>query len=188
MVRYRLRHWQFAGGLGPELVREVFVRGHAAAVLPYDPVRDEVVLIEQFRAGALETDCDPWLLETVAGIIEDGESADEVARREALEEAGLEILDLVAGLLLLHEPGRLVRDRARLRRPGRRPRAPAASSACRTRARTSRSTCCRSQRRSPGSDEGSLRVAHTVLAMQWLARHREALRARWRQAAPVQAT
>jgi 8-oxo-dGTP pyrophosphatase MutT (NUDIX family) len=95
VIRYRLRHRQFAGGMGGELGREVLERGHAVAVLPFDPMRDQVVLIEQFRIGALGVVADPWLVEPVAGIIEPGEPAPEVARREALEEAGLELMDLV---------------------------------------------------------------------------------------------
>lgn len=86
--RYRLSHRLFAGGWGEPVVREVFERGHAAALLPYDPVRDAVVLIEQFRIGALAAGADPWLIEIVAGIIEDGESAEEVVRREVVEETG----------------------------------------------------------------------------------------------------
>ncbi len=89
--RYRLRHSLFAGGMGGEIVREVFERGHTAAVLPYDPVRDEVVLIEQFRIGAYAGGRPPWLVEIIAGIIEDGETPADVARREAKEEAGCQI-------------------------------------------------------------------------------------------------
>jgi ADP-ribose pyrophosphatase len=105
VIRYRLRHRQFAGGMGPELVREVFERGHAVVVLPFDPRRNEVVLIEQFRAGALGVVDDPWLVEPVAGIIEPGEQAPEVARREADEEAGLELLDLVPACRYFASPG-----------------------------------------------------------------------------------
>lgn len=86
--RYRLRHRLFDGDWGPEICREVLERGHAAAVLPYDAERDEVVLIEQFRAGAYARGDQPWQLEIVAGIIGAGETPAEVARREALEEAG----------------------------------------------------------------------------------------------------
>jgi len=88
--RHTLRHEQFAGGLGPALTREIFERGRVACVLPYDPKTDQVVLIEQFRPGPFAAgDAEPWLIETVAGIIEDGEEPETVARREALEEAGL---------------------------------------------------------------------------------------------------
>jgi ADP-ribose pyrophosphatase len=91
--------------MGGELGREVLERGHAVAVLPFDPMRDQVVLIEQFRIGALGVVADPWLVEPVAGIIEPGEPAPEVARREALEEAGLELLDLVPACSYFASPG-----------------------------------------------------------------------------------
>lgn len=94
MYRYRLRHSLFAGGMSPEFTRELFERGHSAAVLPYDPVADAVVLVEQFRVGALEHSGSPWLFETVAGILEPGHSAEETVRREAREEADAELLDL----------------------------------------------------------------------------------------------
>ncbi|MBM3491806.1 MAG: NUDIX domain-containing protein [Alphaproteobacteria bacterium] len=103
IVRWRLRHSLFAGGLGPPLSREVFERGHAVAVLPYDPERDAVVLVEQFPIGAAATGwADPWLVEIVAGIVEAGENAKTVARREAREEAGLTLHDLtpVAGFFV----------------------------------------------------------------------------------------
>ncbi|MBN8197043.1 NUDIX domain-containing protein [Thalassospira povalilytica] len=94
---YRLQHDKFDGGKSAILEREVLERGHAVALLPYDPVRDEVVLIEQFRPGTLSVqnhyrDMPVWLTEIVAGIIEDGESAEDVARRETIEEAGCEII------------------------------------------------------------------------------------------------
>lgn len=90
--RYRLRHTQFAGDLGQEIQREIFERGHAAAVIPYDPVLDRVVLIEQFRPGVFaKGDPNPWMIEIVAGIIDEGETAEDVCRREAVEEAGVEI-------------------------------------------------------------------------------------------------
>jgi 8-oxo-dGTP pyrophosphatase MutT (NUDIX family) len=118
---YRLRHRKFDGGWTQELSREVFERGHAVAVLPYDPERDRVILIEQFRIGAYAAGLDAWLLETVAGVIEESESAQDVARREAHEEAGCDITDLVpiAEIMLspLGDPGGLLRAG---RQPGRR--------------------------------------------------------------------
>lgn len=95
LERYRLRHSLFRGGWSPELARELLERGHAAAVLLYDPDRDSVVLIEQFRIGALDAPGGPWLLEIVAGIIGGDETAADVARREAMEEAGCRVLDLI---------------------------------------------------------------------------------------------
>ena len=91
MVKYRFRHRLFAGGWSQPLDREMFERGHAAAMLPYDPATDQVVLVEQFRVGAMAADCSPWQLEIVAGIIEPGEQADGVVRRESVEEAGVEV-------------------------------------------------------------------------------------------------
>ena len=90
--RLHLRHRQFSGAMGPLISRELFVRHDAVCVLPYDPVRDEVVRIEQFRVGALDKKNSPWLLELVAGLIEEGEQPEQVAHREAIEEADL-ILD-----------------------------------------------------------------------------------------------
>ncbi len=92
--RLQLRHRQFAGGMGPQLSRELFVRHDAVCVLPYDPQRDSVVLIEQFRIGAMDKSSNPWLLELVAGLIDKDEQPEEVARREAVEEADLELTAL----------------------------------------------------------------------------------------------
>ncbi|MBZ0324796.1 MAG: ADP-ribose diphosphatase [Alphaproteobacteria bacterium] len=103
--RYRLRHRLHGGGWSGEMTREVFERGHAVGVLPYDPVRDEVVLLEQFRVGALAAGWAPWQTEIVAGIIEDGETAEDVARREVTEEAGCRVADLVPLCEYLVSPG-----------------------------------------------------------------------------------
>ncbi len=103
--RYRLRHSLFGGGESKVLVRELFERGHAVGVLPYDPVRDEVVLVEQFRVGALEEPDGPWLLEIVAGMIEPGEQPQEVAHREAAEEAGCVLQELVPVARYYSSPG-----------------------------------------------------------------------------------
>ncbi len=93
--RLRLRHPLYAGGTSAELTREVIERGHAVTVIPYDPRRDEVVMIEQLRIGALARgDAAPWLLEVIAGIVEEGEDPADVARREAKEEAGLDLADV----------------------------------------------------------------------------------------------
>ena len=68
---YRFRHRLFNGQMSHEVRREIFERGHAAVLLPFDPVRDEVVLIEQIRIAAYDTSETPWLLEMVAGMIEE---------------------------------------------------------------------------------------------------------------------
>ncbi len=103
--RYRLKHRLFAGGWGQELQRELFERGHVVAVLPYDPVRDEIVLIEQFRIGAYSAGMGPWISEIVAGVIDAGQEPDDVARRETHEETGLEIEDLIPVCRYLSSPG-----------------------------------------------------------------------------------
>jgi ADP-ribose pyrophosphatase len=92
--KYRLRHALFAGGMSEEMSRELFERGHAVAMLPYDPQLDKVVLIEQFRIGALNDASGPWMTEIVAGMIGDAETAEEVAQRESLEESGCPVTAL----------------------------------------------------------------------------------------------
>lgn len=103
--RLRLRHRLFRGGWSRPMVREVFERGHAAAILPYDPVLDKVVLIEQFRVGALTAGAEPWLIEIVAGVIEDGERAEDVVRREIVEEAGCAATDILPVMDVFTTPG-----------------------------------------------------------------------------------
>lgn len=84
----RLRHRLFDGGMSPELMRELIDRGRAVAVLPYDPRAEAVVLIEQFRIGAIDAPKGPWQIELIAGLMEPGEQEESVGRREAEEEAG----------------------------------------------------------------------------------------------------
>ncbi|CAI0915936.1 ADP-ribose pyrophosphatase [Serratia entomophila] len=102
---YRFRHRLFNGEMSPEIKREIFERGHAAVLLPYDPVRDEVVLIEQLRIAAVDSSHSPWLLEMVAGMIETGESVEDVCRREAQEEAGVVVGRCKPVLSYLASPG-----------------------------------------------------------------------------------
>jgi ADP-ribose pyrophosphatase len=95
---YDLRFRRFDGTMSEVLNRAVFISGDAAVILPYDPVRDRVMVIEQFRAGPYARgDANPWLIEAVAGRIDGGETPEAAARREAQEEAGLELRDLLVG-------------------------------------------------------------------------------------------
>ncbi len=94
MEKYELQHEKYAGGWTDTFQREIFERGSAVAVLPYDPILDRVVLIEQFRVGGIGTIDPPWMKEIVAGIIEPGETHQDVAERETLEEAGCHIKQL----------------------------------------------------------------------------------------------
>ncbi|MCL1088090.1 ADP-ribose diphosphatase [Shewanella profunda] len=89
LEQFTFRHKLFAGGWSQPVCREVFERGHAVVVLPYDIQRDQVVLIEQVRFPALATTKSPWLMELVAGMIAPEETALDVAHRELLEETGL---------------------------------------------------------------------------------------------------
>jgi ADP-ribose pyrophosphatase len=94
LVRYRLRHSLFVGGWGPVIERERIEYLRSAAAILYDALRDQIVMVEQFRIGALEYGDGAWTLEPVGGILHEGESAVQVVRREAMEEAGCEILAL----------------------------------------------------------------------------------------------
>lgn len=175
---YRLRHRTFDGGWSGEIEREIFERGHAAAVLPYDPDRDAVVLIEQFRAGALAAGREPWMTEVVAGIVDEGETPEDVARREAVEEAGCRIGELIGIADFLASAG--------------------ASS------ETIRLYCGRVDSSGAGGvfglaeehedirarvmpadeaiallDRGTFVNAPVIIALHWLARHRDGIRRRW---------
>ena len=89
---YDLSYRRFDGTMSATVNRATFISGDAVTVLPYDPVRDRVLLIEQFRAGPFARgDANPWQLEAIAGRIDPGETAEDAARREAVEEAGLEL-------------------------------------------------------------------------------------------------
>lgn len=93
--RFHLRQELFAGGWSAPFTREVFNGGQrAAVVLLFDPRQDKIVMIEQFRAGPMARDEDPFLIELVAGMADSGEAVEDTARREALEEAGCEVAEL----------------------------------------------------------------------------------------------
>ncbi|MGD8175979.1 NUDIX domain-containing protein [Marinimicrobium sp. ARAG 43.8] len=100
-----LKHRMFEGGWTEDISRELFLRGPAVGVLLYDPERDTVALVEQFRAGALTGPGSPWCLEVVAGMIEDNETPEAVALRESVEEAGVEPYRLEYIARYLPSPG-----------------------------------------------------------------------------------
>ena len=103
--RWQLRHKCFAGGWSEVMTRELFERGQAVVVLPYNAQTDELVLVEQFRIGAVGSGMSPWLLEAIAGMIEPGQSAELTARREAEEEAGIQLTELWPMLHYYSSPG-----------------------------------------------------------------------------------
>lgn len=101
------RHKLFSGEMSGEVVRELLIKGAASALIAYDPVRDTVVLVEQVRIGAYQANSEhsPWLLELVAGMIDTDESAEEVAIREAKEEAGLKVQHIQHAVSVWDSPG-----------------------------------------------------------------------------------
>jgi ADP-ribose pyrophosphatase len=105
LTSVQLQHDLFAGGQSSILRRELLDRGQAVAVLPYDSRNDKLVLIEQFRVGASEDVNGPWKMEIIAGYQEPNESAREVACREALEEAGCEVTQLLPMYKYYSSPG-----------------------------------------------------------------------------------
>jgi ADP-ribose pyrophosphatase len=180
IIRHRLRHRLFAGGMSPELVREVFERGHAVAVLPFDPERGQVLLVEQFRIGAVGVIDDPWLIEPVAGIIEPGEGAPDVARREAAEEAGIQLLDLVPACTYFASPGGSTETcQIFIGRVD-------AAGAGGIFGRTDEGEDIRVHVVPLGTAlewlcDGRIHAVTTVVALQWLALHRAGLEQRWRR-------
>jgi len=176
--RLTLEHRCFEGGWSAPLVRELFERGDAVGVLPYDPVADCLILLEQFRPGAIRGEDSPWMLELIAGVVEHGESDEQVVRREAREEAGCELTELVPLATFLPSAG-----------------------ACNEQVRL---YCGRVSSADVGAvrglaDEGEdilvhgvprtealamlgrnlIPNGHTLIALQWLQIHGEALRKRW---------
>jgi ADP-ribose pyrophosphatase len=178
--RFLLRHRLFAGGWSAELSREVFLRHDAAGILLYDPQRDEIVLIEQFRLAAHLAGFAAWQLEIVAGIIDSGESAAAVARREAEEEAGLAVIGEVVPIhRFMTSPGGstetvdLFCGRVD------------ASAAGGIHGLADESEDIRAVVKSYAEamgllNAGKIENGYTLLALHWLAANREALRRQWR--------
>ncbi|WP_223668536.1 NUDIX domain-containing protein [Kangiella shandongensis] len=95
MKKYRYQHRRYQGDWSPVVEREIFERGNAVGVLLYDPGKQKFIMAEQCRPGALKGDDTPWLVEIVAGMVEKGESPEDVAKRESLEEVGCHIQRLI---------------------------------------------------------------------------------------------
>lgn len=177
--RLHLRHKLFAGGWSDVLQREVMLRGSVAAVLPYDPLRDQVVLIEQFRVGPFAAeDPEPWLTEIVAGMVEPGESAAAMARRETLEETGGTVARLEKIMEFYSSPGGSSQCVALFCAEV------SAAAAGGIHGLAEEGEDIRVFTKS--SDEalamvqsGAIRNAITIIGLQWLALNRDALRRRW---------
>ena len=176
--RLTLQHRCFAGGWSEPLVRELFERGDAAGVLPYDPVDDSVVLIEQFRPGAMRGDDSPWMLELIAGVVEPGEDDEDVVHREAMEEAGCEVSELVPIATMLPSAGacseqvRLFCGRV----------TNAAIGGVRGLQDEGEDILVHAVSRADALQlvaEDRIPNGHTLIALQWLQIHGDALRERW---------
>lgn len=103
--KLQLRHRLFAGGWSDTMQREVLIKPPAVGVLLFDPDRDQLVLVRQFRVGLLDEPGNAWLLELVAGMVDPGEEPRDVAIREAQEEANCTPVDLVAIGEYYNSPG-----------------------------------------------------------------------------------
>ncbi|WNN49099.1 ADP-ribose diphosphatase [Siccibacter colletis] len=175
---YRFRHRLFNGEMSGEIEREIFERGHAAVLLPFDPVRDEVVLIEQIRIAAYDTSDTPWLLELVAGMIETGETPDDVARREASEEAGLNVQRTKPVLSYLASPGGTSERLSILVGEVDATQAEGVHGLVEENEDIRVHVVSREQAYQ-WVEEGKIDNAASVIALQWLQLHHEALRKEW---------
>ena len=175
----RFRHRRFDGGWSGERVFDIVRRGPAAAAVLYDPERDSVVLIEQFRLAALIGGRSPWQIETVAGLIDDGEAPAAVARREVGEETGLDLIgDLVPIQVFLPATGSL--DEAVWLYCGR-VDANAASGihGLAEEQEDIRDIVKTLPEVEAMLDSGQIESAHTIISLYWLLRHRDRLRQEW---------
>lgn len=180
MRQLSLRHRLFSGGWGEPISRELFVRPAAVGVLPYDPELDCILQIEQFRVGATNRGSSPWLLEIVAGLIDKDESPEQVARREAEEEAGIVLQEMESIADYFSSPGasdeyfHLYCARADLASAGGIHGLPEEGEDIRAEVLPFDVAWAL-------VESGSICNAHSLLAMYWLRQHRERLRELWRR-------
>jgi ADP-ribose pyrophosphatase len=156
----------------------VFDRGDAVGVLPWDPVTDELILLEQFRVGAMRGGDSPWMLELVAGIVEAGESDQEVARREAVEEAALDIQELEPVACYYPSSGACSEQVRLFVGKAARPTAPGIHG-CTDEGEDIRVHVLPREQVMALLDAGEIVNGHTLITLQWLRLHGESLRERW---------
>jgi ADP-ribose pyrophosphatase len=185
--RYRLRHTLYAGDLGPELTQERVERMRAVAILLYDPARDRVVLVEQFRIGALEQGEGAWLLEVAGGIHDPHLTQEQVARREAQEEAGCEVLDLIPIQELWVSPGtaneRVMLYCGRVDSEG-----AGGLYGLAHEGEDCRVVVLDMADARAALEQGRINTAITAVALQWLLLHRDVVQSLWTRTAPDRAT
>jgi ADP-ribose pyrophosphatase len=175
----RFRHRLFAGGWSEERAWDVIRRGAAAAVLLYDPERDSVVLVEQFRVAALFAGRSPWQVEAVAGLVDTEETPEEVAQRETREEADLDplgplvpIQTMMPAAGSLDEAVHLFCGRVDSRGAGGIHGLAAEHEDIRVIVKTVAEI-------EAMLDSGQIESAHTLVCLYWLLRHRDRLRKVW---------
>ena len=105
LAKYTVRHERFDGSMIGPFTREIILRTTAVGVLPYDPIADKILLIEQFRLAAHLAGMPAWQREVIAGLSDKDETPEELARREAIEEANCKVTDLVEMTRFLLSPG-----------------------------------------------------------------------------------
>ena len=164
--------------MSPVISRELVERGDVAAVLLYDPAADRVVLIEQFRIGPIADAAGPWMIEIVAGLIEPGESPEAVARREAAEESGCAITELIPVTTFYASPSKTT-ERSFLF-CGRVDAAKANGiHGLRHEGEDIRVLTLATDEALALVEAGRINSAWPIIALLWLARHREEVRAAW---------
>ncbi len=173
-----LQHRRFDGKMTDVISREVLHIPNAAAVLPYDPVTDELLLIEQFRAGTLHHGEGPWLLETVAGLLEPGEEPAATARREIVEEAGVEALRLETIGVYIASPG-AVTERTTVFIAEIDSRQAGGVHGLATESEDIKSHVIDRATAFAWLEDGRIVAANAVVALRWLQVHGQDLRRRW---------
>ena len=184
--RLTLSHRLFQGGWSPTITRELFQRRDAVGVLLYDPILDAVALVEQFRIGVYGSDIarqkavSPWLLELVAGLIDDGETPAAVAGRESVEEAGVVVQQLEPISEYYSSPGAsneyfyLFVGKVDLRQAG-------GIHGLEHEGEDIRVHLVEVEDLWARLDQGQLINAHTLIAAQWLKLNHQRLKAQWRE-------
>lgn len=178
LSREVLSHRLFEGGWSEPVSREIFQRGDAVGVLPWHVQDDVLIMVEQFRPGARRAGSSAWMLELVAGIVEEGESDKAVAKREAQEEAGC-VIDAMESIACYFPSSGACSEQVRL-------------------------FCGRVTEHRAGAvmglagegenilvhalprrevlellEKGNINNGHTLISLQWLALHGDKLRQRW---------
>lgn len=178
MDEYFLKYPRYDGGMSRVISREVMERRHAVGVLLYDAVKDTVVLVEQFRVGVYLTGEYPWVVECVAGIIEPGEEPAEVAVREAREESGCDVLELIPIIKYFSSPGGLTETiqlfcgRIDSSRHG-------TLGGLESEAEDIRVLVLPSDEAVQALKDGKINNAVTVIALQWFMMNKDMLKERW---------